>query len=161
MCQSSGEVLTKIAERHINDKSIIVDLFYPIHRARDPEDFKTSYRNIGIVIRVLDLVDKIGLMSRIQIMEYDVCIKKTFHKDRKQGWMDHIGELRKKTTKVSNEDKTELEKRGIIDIPAMLKRRNTDKKVEDMLRDLQKYLIKEERIIQEYKNMEERESRGE
>merc|ERR1712240_1003609 len=158
LCQSSGELLTKIAERHINDKSIIVDLFDPIHRARDPEDFKTSYRNIGIVIRVLDFVDKLGLMSRIQIMEYDVCVKKTLHKERRQRWMDHIGGIRRQPTNVRDEDKTELEKKGMIDIPAMLKRRNTDKKVEDMLRDLKKYLTEEERVVQEYKNMEERET---
>merc|ERR1712240_123007 len=58
---------------------------------------------------------------------------------------------------VADIDKTELEKRGIVDIPAMLKRRNTNQSVEDMMKTLYKYLEGERYVVQEYKNMEERE----
>ena len=80
-----------------------------------------------MVMRILNLLQTIGMMSRIQINEYDECLKKSFHKERKQKWMDHIASKRG-PEEIADADKTQLEKRGIVDIPAMLKRRNTNKR---------------------------------
>ena len=71
--------------------------------------------------------------------------------------MDHIAS-RREDDEVADVDKTELEKRGIVDIPAMLKRRNTNQSVEDMMKTLYAYLEGEQYVVQEYKNMEEREA---
>ena len=66
--------------------------------------------------------------------------------------MDYIASKRNDDD-VADMDKTELEKRGIVDIPAMLKRRNTNQSVEDMMKTLYAYLEGEQYVVQEYKNM--------
>ena len=109
---------------------------------------------------ILNLLQTIGMMSRIQISEYDECLRKSFHKERKQKWMDYIASKRNDEEDVADIDKTELEKRGIVDIPAMLKRRNTNQSVEDRMNRLYDYLLDEQYVIMNCKSEEEREKGG-
>ena len=74
ICKTSSEVLTTIAERHIDDKNIISDLFKPIYGAKMPTNYTICFKNIEIVMRILNLLQTIGMMSRIQINEYDECL---------------------------------------------------------------------------------------
>ena len=88
-CKTSTDMLNTIAGRHVDDKNIIGDLFKPVYAARNPTNYVICYKNIEIILKTLSLFQTIGMMSRVQVHEYDECLKKAFHKERKQKWMDH------------------------------------------------------------------------
>merc|ERR1711867_140580 len=102
------------------------------------------------------------MMAKITVDEYDQCIKKAFHKERKQKWNDHIATSRTRIgqEEVNEADKTTLEKRGMVDIPALMRRRNTNQSVEDRMNRLYDYLLDEQYVIMNCKSEEEREKGG-
>ena len=51
-------------------------------------------------------------------------------------------------------NQTELESAGTVDIESMIRRRNTQRSVEDMINALDEYLKLEVRIVQTYKDRE-------
>ena len=59
ICKTSSEVLTTIA-------------------AKMPTTYSICFKNIEIVMRILNLLQTIGMMSRIQINEYDECLLNRF-----------------------------------------------------------------------------------
>merc|ERR1711867_174586 len=102
------------------------------------------------------------MMAKITVDEYDQCIKKAFHKERKQKWNDHIATSRTRIGQetINDADRTTLERRGMVDIPALMRRRNTNQSVEDRMNRLYDYLLDEQYVIMNCKSEEEREKGG-
>ena len=137
-CKDLNEMLTLMANRHVDDKGLINNIFKPVYSAKYPATYTICYGNIEVVLRCFEILKTVGVTSRVEMKDYDECLTKALHPKRETIWTDKVVMLDIEGAEVPVDplNQTELETAGTVDIESMIRRRNTQRSVEDMINAL-------------------------
>ena len=73
ICKDSNEMLQFMADKHLTDKNLIVSVFKTVWKLSKPFTFTTCYGNIEVVLRTIDTLKSIGIMSSVEVTDCDEC----------------------------------------------------------------------------------------
>ena len=157
MCKTLNELLQVMADKHMSDKNLINNIFVPINALKKPNSFAICYGNIEEILQRIDNLNQVGILSRVEITDYDACVDKSLHHDRKQNWFDYLISLRAQEEDLPEDgNESILEHRGQLDLGNLMKRKNSNRTVEASMLILYEYLKNELLIVQAQKDIEVR-----
>ena len=95
MCKDVNDMIQLMADKHLTDTNLINNIFLPIKALKVPKTFTTSYNNIELIVQTIDNLETVAILGRVEITNYNDCVDKAFHPDRRQAWFQHLIKTRR------------------------------------------------------------------